>query len=814
MTPALHDQILERLLADESIDSRAVTLVDAACQGAAKLDEALAKLGSAETSAKGDGPRQGKKVPVGAYLKRLELGGFRGIGPAVALEFQPGPGLTLLLGRNGSGKSSFAEGLETLLTAESRRWAERPKDWQRGWKNFHTDAGSFVEATFFVEGAEPIVLRRSWKADAALEDGELRVRRGSERLDAGLAALGWVEPLITFRPFLSHSELGALLTEPSRLHDELKSILGLEEITIATSLLAEAKKTRERQRKDVTERLKGLSEQLAAIDDPRAVKCREALSRRTWALDEVEGVVLGDGETASEDGVIMRLRRVSQVEGPKLDDVQAAASAARTALDKRATLSTASGEEGAKLAVLLEAALHHHAEAGGPCPVCARELPPDWVADTRLRLEEAKTRAADLRASTFEASRCERELRALIHPPPAVLSGLADLGLPDDAFVAWTAWAAAPADPTALCSQCEASALEVVAALESLRQAVDAKLATMESAWRPVARDLAAWLTGARQVEADQASLDVLKDAEKWMKDMEASLRDERFAPIAEQAQEIWALLRQESSVDLAAVRLEGTGTRRKVSLDVSVDGQEGVAVSVMSQGELNALALSLFLPRMTLAESPFHFVVVDDPVQAMDPHKVDGLARVLENVARTRQVIVLTHDTRLSEAVDRLGIKASMHEVARRARSVVEIRSVLDPVEQYLRDAWECLQQEEKIGPTMAARLVPGFCRLALEAACVESIRRRRLGRGDSHADVERVVAEARGVHPLAALAIEDDVTRGDRVFTYLKNKGGHAAADAFRAIKEGTHGGYTGSLAELLSDARKLAITLRSVR
>ncbi|MBK7402684.1 MAG: hypothetical protein IPJ34_42270 [Myxococcales bacterium] len=69
------------------------------------------------------------------------------------------------------------------------------------------------------------------------------------------------------------------------------------------------------------------------------------------------------------------------------------------------------------------------------------------------------------------------------------------------------------------------------------------------------------------------------------MKDIEASLRDERFAPIAEHAQEIWALLRQESSVDLAAVRLEGTGTRRKVSLDVSVDGQEGVAVSVMSQG-------------------------------------------------------------------------------------------------------------------------------------------------------------------------------------------------------------------------------------
>ena len=53
--------------------------------------------------------------------------------------------------------------------------------------------------------------------------------------------------------------------------------------------------------------------------------------------------------------------------------------------------------------------------------------------------------------------------------------------------------------------------------------------------------------------------------------------------------------------------------------------------MGVMSQGELNALALSLFFPRMMLAESPFRFLVIDDPVQAMDPLKVDGLARVLQ---------------------------------------------------------------------------------------------------------------------------------------------------------------------------------------
>jgi DNA repair exonuclease SbcCD ATPase subunit len=37
--------------------------------------------------------------------------------------------------------------------------------------------------------------------------------------------------------------------------------------------------------------------------------------------------------------------------------------------------------------------------------------------------------------------------------------------------------------------------------------------------------------------------------------------------------------------------------------------------------------------------------VVIDDPVQSLDPARVDGLARALEETARTCQVIVFTHD-------------------------------------------------------------------------------------------------------------------------------------------------------------------------
>ena len=132
-------------------------------------------------------------------------------------------------------------------------------------------------------------------------------------------------------------------------------------------------------------------------------------------------------------------------------------------------------------------------------------------------------------------------------------------------------------------------------------------------------------------------------------------------------------------------VHLGGSGKARKVELHVTVDGQEGAALGVMSQGELHSLALSLFIPRATLPESPFRFILIDDPVQSMDPARVDDLARVLQAASTNRQVVVFTHDDRLPEAIRRLDIDAT----------VIEVTGSFD-------------------------------CREALEAACMETVRRR----------------------------------------------------------------------------------------
>jgi len=320
-----------------------------------------------------------------------------------------------------------------------------------------------------------------------------------------------------------------------------------------------------------------------------------------------------------------------------------------------------------------------------------------------------------------------------------------------------------------------------------LREAARAELGRRDDAWRPVADDVWSWLAGAREAVRRAVDLERLKPAEAWLKKAAAGIRDDRFGPIAEKAAGIWERLRQQSHVELGRIQLTGDGTRRRVVLDVTVDGVAGAALGVMSQGELHSLALSLFVPRATLPESPFRFIVIDDPVQSMDPARVDGLARVLESASKDRQVVVFTHDDRLPEAVRRIDIAAEILEVTRREGSVVELRRSLDPVGRYLEDALAVagtagLPSAAATLASSAAHVVPGLCRLALEAACMEVVRRRRLGRGEAHAEVERALSEAGQITRLAALALYDDVERGGEVLARLERDAGAPLAEAFR--------------------------------
>ena len=86
------------------------------------------------------------------------------------------------------------------------------------------------------------------------------------------------------------------------------------------------------------------------------------------------------------------------------------------------------------------------------------------------------------------------------------------------------------------------------------------------------------WTALARTSNRDAATITRLKKAIAWLKETGKEVRNARLAPFAEKSDRVWEMLRQESNVELGPIRLEGTATQRRVSLDVTVDGVPGAA--------------------------------------------------------------------------------------------------------------------------------------------------------------------------------------------------------------------------------------------
>lgn len=814
MSETLRDIVVTRL--DKDADEDWAPLVLGAFDG----DEALAR--AIDVDAEGARPArvlpkstaaEPTAPPSAAYLKSISIEGFRGIGPRATLEIAPGPGLTLVVGRNGSGKSSFAEGLEMALTGNVARF-DRSLVWKQGWENLHHKA-RVVAAEFLLEGQKAACrVSRAWANGADLEAAPATVSiPGQGKTD--LDALGWDRALESNRPILSYSELGGMLEEgPSKLFDALNSILGLDAITDALEVLKEARLARESQQKDVAKQRDMLAQIFGQTDDSRAKEAHAALQQKDWGLDALDALVAGAPAPDSAAADVQRLARVATLMGP---DAAAVARAAEDLRQVKKRLEATKGTlamKAAALADILDKTLRFHDDHGdGDCPVCGRPkaLDTKWHGARKDEIAKLRTDARAASEAQTAAQRALQQARTFASAPAAALIkeavalGLKAAPAASEALSAWQQGLLAE-DHDALAKHLDQKREPLAAALKALADEASAERQRREDVWRPVAVHLASWLPNARRAREATAAVPLIKKAEKWLKEAEEDIRNDRLQPIADSAKSLCRELLLGSNVELERVYLAGSGTKRRVEMGVRVDGASSAALGVMSQGELNSLALSLFIPRATLPESPFRFIVVDDPVQSMDPARVDGLARVLERTARDRQVVVFTHDDRLPEAIRRLAIPAAILEVTRREGSRVEIRPSHDPVGRYIDDAL-AVARTDALPREAAGRVVPGLCREALEVACMEAVRRRRIGRGEPHAAVEALLEKARGLKALVALALFDDADRVADIYARTESGFGRSGGDILKKCNEGSHTMFGGDMQMLVRDAEKLA-------
>ena len=378
MNAALRDIVEERLTGGGGPAAAVADLVLAACADDDALTNALdGRAAKTAMQQEAVAARAG-----GVYLSAIEVKAFRGIGPHVRLELPAGPGLTLVVGRNGSGKSSFAEGLELLLTGANRRWEGKSQVWTESWRNIHSDGPTEVAAELVLQGrAAPLRVSRRWEPGAALSDGALSVSAGLE--------LGWEAPLSAFRPFLSYSELGSMFDEgPSRLYDALSAILGLDDLTAAQKALQEARLGRERALRAAREALAPILVRLQDSDDERAMRCREILAGKEWDLGALEQILKGVTTAADPEAALGLLEQLASLAPPDPQVTDDAATRLERALAQIERLAATDAGRALQLAGLLEQALSfHEGHEDDECPVCRTPgaLGEGWASRPRPR---------------------------------------------------------------------------------------------------------------------------------------------------------------------------------------------------------------------------------------------------------------------------------------------------------------------------------------------------------------------------------------------------------------------------------------------
>ncbi|WP_078843339.1 AAA family ATPase [Streptomyces albus] len=746
------------------------------------LREALGEAG-ADTDAPA-GPRPERRV----FLDSVSVTGFRGIGRKARLPLTAGPGVTLVVGRNGSGKSSFAEGAETAFTGSTARLdKQRNEVWRRHWRNLHDGADPKVEVRLSMAGdPRPSTLTCTWPGDdVTAPDVEFK-RPGHGR--GPFAAAGWERPLTDYRPFLSYSDLDRIINgKPSELYDSIATILGLGELTSADGRLQSIEKELNSAIRNADAEVPDLVGALSALDDPRAQSALAALTGAAAPdFDALDALVTGLPDV--DDGHLRELRATAALTGPDLGTVGPAVDRLREAVAVLDDVRASGAEDAHQRAELLARALEHSRRHPGEdgCPVCGsdRPLDEDWAERAADQIEALRREADAAQQARRDLRNAVDAVRYLVTPVPAWLPApLAD---------PWREWAACRAveDAERLAARAETTALVLADACAVLREEAARELEKLDEEWRRCVARLAGWLDRARAAHAGKPRLRQVKAARKWLKEACAELREERLRPFEDHSQRIWEELRQQSNVDLRSVRLTGSekAAVRKLVMDVSVDGTEAAALGVMSQGELHSLALSLFLPRAAAPDSPFGFVVIDDPVQSMDPAKVHGLAKVLHDLGETRQVVVFTHDTRLQRAFTNQELAVTVLEVEREDRSVVTVRRVTDPVGQALDDA-RALIRTRDLPPTALTHVLPGICRTVLERAFTEAAGLRLHRAGLAEHEAEKAVAAAVTLMDIAALGLFGDASRTGDVYRELIRRCGRDAVDLLRQCQAGAH-------------------------
>jgi DNA repair exonuclease SbcCD ATPase subunit len=171
-------------------------------------------------------------------------------------------------------------------------------------------------------------------------------------------------------------------------------------------------------------------------------------------------------------------------------------------------------------------------------------------------------------------------------------------------------------------------------------------------------------ITKTLQESAEYQGLEAARDRlAEFVGDVQ-SIRDAIHAASQEEAR--GRIAAAERAIDAYFRRLTRHPAIYRIKLKVEADARSGrntYTISdqddkdltpVLSQGDLNALALAIFLGLATSAgeAAPFGFLMLDDPSQSLGTEHKECFVQVLDEVAGSRRVLLATMDRELRDCL------------------------------------------------------------------------------------------------------------------------------------------------------------------
>ena len=494
-------------------------------------------------------------APVGPwFLRGLRVQGHVGIGKApLDLTFPPTAGIIVISARNGTGKTSTADGLRHVLSGGTARKYELAED------NVHFGERSIQ--VIVTNGAEEIEI-----SCAGTGTVQWLMPDGAERP----VPKEWDRAFVRYNPVLLYPEISPVIEKPSRLHDFLKDGLSLD---VLTELLDTVDRVR-KAAKSAQDRIKPAYD--ATLSLLRKLERTELLAKQVEVCGPTPAVEVAAKLTASVASLPTVLAsRPELVLAWTVDDVVAEQCRSAVAELQAARVAVVPGAEAVQVALerLVQADGYYleGLRADDVCPVCTT-AGVSWFEVARC---EAERLGSDLRVMREADGAVRTQLRRLDVALPGQLAADTRKVLqehqPEDCaeFISMWDWLAShrsalkPETITAdlVLKLCEESA-RVAGWYSAVRARILAEYDTSANDLARVRQQVDLWLDVAEKERSTCSqgphAEKLAKTIEQWVKDTRSAL----FAPIAARVVEIWKELNSDSDLDVRSLQLGG-GTRQ-----------------------------------------------------------------------------------------------------------------------------------------------------------------------------------------------------------------------------------------------------------